>query len=131
MKLKTFSAYCQSLPHSTYVNQWGGSHVWKVGGKVYVIAGDEDGVMTRVSFKVTPIAFDFLKEQPGCQGAPHLASRGMKWIQRTTAESMPDAELLTYIRDSYRLVGAGLTRTLQTELGLAPPGARPVKPPRN
>lgn len=121
MKLTAFTAYCQSLAHSTYVCQWGGSHVWKIGGKVYVIAGDQAGKVNRVSFKVTPIAFDILKEQPGCQGAPHLASRGMKWIQRTSDETMSDAELLTYIRDSYRLVGAGLTRKLQTELGLLPP----------
>ena len=119
MTLDAFTAFCKSLAHSTYVCQWGGSHVWKIGGKVYVIAGDSGGVMDRVSFKVTPIAFDFLKSQPGCQGAPHLASRGMKWIQRTTDEAMSDAELLTYIRDSYRLVAAGLTKKLQKELGLA------------
>ena len=120
MTLDAFTAYCKALPHSTYVCQWGGSHVWKVGGKVYVIAGDEAGQLSRASFKVTPIAFDILKEQEGCQGAPHLASRGMKWIQRVSDETMPDAELLTYIRDSYRLVAAGLPKKLQSELGLTP-----------
>jgi predicted DNA-binding protein (MmcQ/YjbR family) len=120
MKLKAFTAFCEALPHSTYVNQWGGAHVWKIGGKVYVIAGDENGTLTGASFKVTPIAFDILKDQPGCQPAPYLASRGMKWIQRTSNASMSDAELLTYIRDSYRLVGAGLTKKLQNELGLTP-----------
>ena len=120
MTLDEFTAHCKSLPHSTYVCQWGGSHVWKIGGKVYAIAGDDDGEITGVSFKVTPIAFHILKEQPGCRGAPHLASRGMKWIQRTGDETMSDAELLTYIRDSYRLVAAGLTKKLQKELGLSP-----------
>ena len=120
MTLDEFTAHCKSLPHSTYVCQWGGSHVWKIGGKVYAIAGDDNGEITGVSFKVTPIAFHILKEQPGCRGAPHLASRGMKWIQRTGDETMSDAELLTYIRDSYRLVAAGLTKKLQKELGLSP-----------
>ena len=120
MTLDEFTAHCRSLAHSTYVCQWGGSHVWKIGGKVYAIAGDDNGEITGVSFKVTPIAFHILKEQPGCRGAPHLASRGMKWIQRTSAETMSDAELLTYIRDSYRLVAAGLTKKLQKELGLSP-----------
>ena len=92
----------------------------KIGGKVYAIAGDDDGEITGVSFKVTPIAFHILKEQPGCRGAPHLASRGMKWIQRTSAETMSDDELLTYLRDSYRLVAAGLTKKLQKQLGLSP-----------
>tara|TARA_R110002167_G_scaffold222283_1_gene427204 strand:- start:118 stop:504 length:387 start_codon:yes stop_codon:yes gene_type:complete len=120
LTLDEFTAHCKSLPHSTYVCQWGGSHVWKIGGKVYAIAGDDNGEITGVSFKVTPIAFHILKEQPGCRGAPHLASRGMKWIQRTGDETMSDAELLTYIRDSYRLVAAGLTKKLQKELGLSP-----------
>ncbi|MCP5365835.1 MAG: MmcQ/YjbR family DNA-binding protein, partial [Hyphomicrobiales bacterium] len=26
-----FNAFCRSLPATTYVVQWGGSHVWKVG----------------------------------------------------------------------------------------------------
>jgi predicted DNA-binding protein (MmcQ/YjbR family) len=120
LTLDEFTAHCRSLAHSTYVCQWGGSHVWKIGGKVYAIAGDDNGEITGVSFKVTPIAFHILKEQPGCRGAPHLASRGMKWIQRTGPETMSDAELLTYIRDSYRLVAAGLTKKLQKELGLSP-----------
>ena len=120
MTLDDFTAYCKSLKHSTYVCQWGGAHVWKIGGKVYVIARDDDGQLATASFKVTPIAFHVLKEQPGCQGAPHLASRGMKWIQRTSDETMSDAELLDYIRDSYTLVAAGLPKKLQKELGLTP-----------
>ena len=44
----------------------------------------------------------------------------MKWIQRTSAETLPDDELLTYLRDSYRLVAAGLTKKKQNELGLSP-----------
>jgi predicted DNA-binding protein (MmcQ/YjbR family) len=123
MTLDAFTAFCKSLPHSTYVCQWGGSHVWKIGGKVYAIAGDDNGEITGVSFKVTPIAFHILKEQPGCRGAPHLASRGMKWIQRTGDETLSDDELLTYLRDSYRLVAAGLTKKKQKELGLTPPAS--------
>ena len=33
MNYKAFNKYCQSLPATTYVVQWGGSHVWKVGDK--------------------------------------------------------------------------------------------------
>ncbi|KCZ57593.1 MmcQ/YjbR family DNA-binding protein [Hyphomonas chukchiensis] len=120
MTLDEFTAHCQSLSHSTYVRQWGDAHVWKIGGKVYAIANDADGEIAEVSFKVTPIAFHILKDQPGCRGAPYMASRGMKWIQRTSAETMSDAELLTYLRDSYLLVAAGLTKKLQKELGLSP-----------
>ena len=34
-----FNAFCATLPQSTHVVQWGGADVWKVGGKVYAIAG--------------------------------------------------------------------------------------------
>ena len=117
MNLQEFDAFCASLAHSTHVVQWRGAHVWKIGGKVFAIAYDADGDI-RVSFKVSDLAFDILREQPGCQGAPHLASRGMKWIQRFSADSVDDAALKDYLRESYRLVSLGLTKKLQRELGL-------------
>ncbi len=122
MTLDEYNAFCESLPHSTHVVQWGGSHVWKIGGKVYVIAQgeqDDDGVtqLSAASFKVSPIGFEILKEQPGLKGAPHLASRGMKWIQRYSDDTMSDDELLTYLRDSYHIVAKGLTKKKQRELG--------------
>lgn len=118
MTLNELNAFCESLPHSTYVVQWRGAHVWKIGGKVYVIARADEGEISSASFKVTWMGFDILKEQPGLQGASHLASRGMSWIQRVNDETMSDEELLSYIRDSYTLVGRGLTKKKQRELGL-------------
>ena len=65
------------------------------------------------------MAFDVLKEQPGCRPAPYLASRGMKWIQRQTSQSMDDAALKDYLRESHRLVVLKLTKQARKELGLA------------
>lgn len=119
MTLEDYNRFCASLPHTTSVVQWGGAHVWKIGGKVFAIArGDEGGQLDGCSFKVSRMGFDILKEQPGLRGAPHLASRGMSWIQRHSDESMSDEELLSYIKDSYTIVGRGLTKKLQRELGL-------------
>ena len=120
MKLKAYNAFCKSLPHTTHVVQWGGADVWKVGGKVFCIGREVDGDMA-CSFKVSEMSFDILKEQAGCRGAPHLASRGMKWIQRYSAETLSDEDLKAYIHGSYRLVAAGLTKKLQRELGLLDP----------
>lgn len=119
MTLSEYNDYCASLAHSTHVVQWGGSHVWKIGGKVYAIGGaNEAGELDRCSFKVSRMGFDILKEQEGLRGAPHLASRGMSWIQRYSDASMSDDELKGYIQDSYVIVGRGLTKKLQRELGL-------------
>ena len=121
MKLKAYNKFCGSLPYTTHVVQWGDADVWKIGGKVFCIGREEDGEMV-CSFKVSEMSYDILKEQPGCQPAPYLASRGMKWIQRFSAETLGDADLKAYIEASYRLVAAGLTRKLQRELGFLDDG---------
>ena len=124
MKVQAYNTFCKSLAHTTHVVQWGGAHVWKISGKVFAIGGwtkgeDEDGSdCLSVTFKVSPLAFDILKEQPGLRPAPYLASRGMKWIQRTNDATMSDSDLKDYLKESYRLVGAGLSKKRQRELGL-------------
>jgi predicted DNA-binding protein (MmcQ/YjbR family) len=118
MTLDEYNAFCASLPHTTHVVQWGGAHVWKIGGKVFAIGGWDDGVALAVTFKCSPMSFDLLKEQPGLRPAPYLASRGMAWIQRTDDASMDDAALVDYLRESRRLAGMNLPKRVQMELGL-------------
>ncbi len=77
MTLDDYNAFCASLPATSHVVQWGGAHVWKVGDKVFAIAGWSDREELAVTFKVSDIAYDILREQPGCRPAPYLASRGM------------------------------------------------------
>ncbi|MEL6437094.1 MAG: MmcQ/YjbR family DNA-binding protein [Pseudomonadota bacterium] len=113
-----YNAICAALPATSHVVQWGGADVWKVGGKVFAIGGWSDGDDPYVTFKVTPLAFDILKEQRGCRPAPYLASRGMKWIQRTDDAAMSDDDLSDYIRLSHDLVAKGLTKKKRAELGL-------------
>lgn len=118
MTLDDYNTFCDGLPHTTHVVQWGGSHVWKVGGKVFVIGGSDDGVeLARASFKVPRDSFELMRDMPGLRGAPHLASRGMSWIQRTSDETLSDADLKAYLEASHRLVASGLTKKLQRELG--------------
>lgn len=120
MTLDDYNAFCASLAATMHVVQWGGAHVWKIGGKVFAIAGWSDAEALAVTFKCSEMAFDVLREQPGCRPAPYLASRGMKWIQRQTDETMDDQALRDYLRESRRLVALGLTRKARAELGLTP-----------
>lgn len=115
-----FNAFCRALPATTYVVQWGGSHVWKVGGKVFAIGGWADADVG-ITFKVSDIAFEMLKEQPGLRPAPYLASRGLKWIQHFAKPGLRDAELRDYIRQSHTIVAQGLSRKKRIELGLGAP----------
>lgn len=118
MTLTEYNAFCASLQATSHVVQWGGADVWKVGGKVFAIGRDETGDALSVSFKCSPMSFEMLKQEPGLRPAPYLASRGMKWIQRLSDESMPDDVFRDYLRESHRLVAAGLTKRLRAELGL-------------
>ena len=117
MTCDEFNAYCKALPATTYVMQWGGSHVWKVGGKVFAIGNTLEGKPS-FSFKVSDIAFEMLKEKRGLRPAPYLASRGLKWIQHFARPGLSDAGLRDYIRQSYAIVSRGLSRKKQRELGL-------------
>ncbi len=117
MTYEEFNVFCGALPATSYVMQWGGSHVWKVGGKVFAIGGWQD--RPAFTFKVSDIAYEVLKEQPGLRPAPYLASRGMKWIQHYADPGLSDDELEGYLRQSYVIVYRGLTKKKRAEIGLA------------
>jgi len=117
MTYKQFNAFCRGLTATTYVMQWGGSHVWKVGGKVFAIGGWQDDEPS-FTFKVSEISYEMLKDMPGLRPAPYLASRGMTWIQHYAKPGLSDGELKDYIRQSHRIVASGLSKKKQRELGL-------------
>ena len=61
MNLTQFDAYCGSLPATEMVVQWGGAHVWKVGGKIFAIcSGWGEGDFPRFSFKCSDISYSQL-----------------------------------------------------------------------
>jgi predicted DNA-binding protein (MmcQ/YjbR family) len=114
-----FNAFCAGLPATTHVVQWGGSDVWKVGGKVFAIASSrapENG--PAYTFKTSPLAFEMLREQPGLRPAPYLASRGLKWIQHYAAPGLDNEGLRDYLRESHRIVAGGLSKKKRRDLGL-------------
>jgi predicted DNA-binding protein (MmcQ/YjbR family) len=115
MTHEEYNAFCAGLPAATHVVQWGGAHVWKVGGKVFCIGGG-GAEAPAYSFKVSELAFIVLPERPGFRPAPYLASRGMRWIQADG--SVDGGALRELIVESHRLVAAGLTRKARRDLGL-------------
>lgn len=123
MTLDQFNTYCAALPHAAHIVQWGGAHVWKVGGprgKMFAICWPEPEGML-VTFKVSPMSYDILKEQKGLRPAPYLASRGMTWIQRVDDSTMDDLALKDYLKESHKLCAAALPKSVQVSLGLVVP----------
>jgi predicted DNA-binding protein (MmcQ/YjbR family) len=100
------------------VVQWGGAHVWKVGGKVFAIGGWDEGDEAHITFKVSDLSFEMLKARPGLRPAPYLASRGLKWIQHYAKPGLRDADLKAYLRQSHTLVAQGLSKKKQIALRL-------------
>ena len=119
MTYEEFNAFCESLSATTYVVQWGNSHVWKVGGKVFAIGGWEKVEEPAFTFKASEYDFLLLQDEEGFRAAPYMAARGMKWLQKyKSTQDNNDEELRYYINESYRIVSLGLTKKLQKELGL-------------
>jgi len=118
MTYDEYNEFCRSLPATSYIVQWGDSHVWKVGGKVFAIGGWEKSDKPAFTFKTSELNFEVLRDQPGFRPAPYMASRGMKWIQQYDAPESTDEELKYYLKESHRIVSLGLTKKRQTELGL-------------
>ena len=117
MTYSQFNAFCGSLEATTYVMQWGASHVWKVGGKVFAIGGlGQEGAA--FSFKVSEMGFEILRDMPGLRPAPYLASRGLKWIQHYAKPGLSTRDLKDYLRQSHQIVSQGLPKKKRRELGL-------------
>ena len=117
MTYAEYNTFCRKLPATTHVVQWGGAHVWKVGGKVFAIGGWHDD-HPAFTFKVNDIAWEMLKQQKGCRPAPYLASRGLKWIQQYDEPGLTKAELKDYLRQSHAIVARGLSKKKRIALGL-------------
>lgn len=120
MTYDEFNQFCAALPATTHIVQWGGSHVWKVGGKVFAIGGWSRDRCPAFTFKASDQNFVFLNVHDGYKPAPYFASRGMKWIQQTETSGALDEELKYYLSESYRIVALGISRHKRKELGIEP-----------
>ena len=99
-----------ALPAVTKVIQWGGSDVFKVGGKVFAISGDEG-----VSFKVTEIAFEVLTHDGLGRQAPYCAKG--QWVNIDHARMDPE-DCRGWLATAHSLMAAKLTKKARAEFGL-------------
>jgi predicted DNA-binding protein (MmcQ/YjbR family) len=112
MTREEIEAFAMGLPAVTKVVQWGGSDVYKVGGKVFAICGLRDGL----SFKVSPIGFVALTEGGPARQAPYLAKGHWVIVDLDAAD---DADMTDWLANAHALIAAKLTRAAKQALGLA------------
>jgi predicted DNA-binding protein (MmcQ/YjbR family) len=142
MDRAAFDAVCDALPATFMVVQWGDAHVWKVGdqtakgkNKVFAMStfwlgkdGEADGAQKGpqegrpkhgqhgIVFKVAPMSFEMLSQEPGIGQAPYMAKG--QWVRAVEENPLSDEDLAAYIREAHRIMAGGLTKKLQAELGL-------------
>ena len=110
-----FEAFSPSLPAATLTVQWGGSRVYKVGGKMFAVAGP--AAAGGWSFKASDAAFEMLAAEGVGRPAPYLARA--KWIRFEALDVLPDDETQAYLAAAHALVAARLPRAERRRLGLA------------
>ena len=114
MSPEAFEKAALALPGATCNVQWGADRVYKVGGKMFAVT---DLATTRVSMKVSDIAYEVLLESGRATSAPYLARA--RWLQFDDLAGLDDAEVEDWLRTAHALVAAKLTRAQRKELGLA------------
>ncbi|MEP1208555.1 MAG: MmcQ/YjbR family DNA-binding protein [Rhizobiaceae bacterium] len=118
MNLTEFDAYCSTLPATEMVVQWGGAHVWKVGGKIFALASTwgKGSASIKIGFKTSDMAFMMLTEQADIAPSPYLGR--YKWVQLQTPTALSDEDTKAYIEAAHGLVVAKLTKAKRQQLGL-------------
>jgi predicted DNA-binding protein (MmcQ/YjbR family) len=108
-----FEKAALALPGASVTVQWGNDRVYKVGGKMFAVRGDNAGKDPSVSFKCSDLAFEMLIQRKGCSPAPYLARA--KWVALENLRALPDAEIKAYLTEAHRLVVAKLPKKLRPE----------------
>jgi predicted DNA-binding protein (MmcQ/YjbR family) len=111
-----FERFALSLAGVSLADQWG-SRVAKVGGKVFTLLRLTDPDMHSIVFKCTEDSFEVLTGLGSAKQAPYFAKRQWVCVPRTI--DFGDEELEAYLRRSYKLVAAGLTKKARQDLGVS------------
>lgn len=113
MTPQVLHAQALALTGATHVVQWGGSDVYKVGGRIFAIRGLGGGV----SFKASDIAYQVMIETGIARPAPYLARA--KWVAMDDLDALDEDDMAGWLANAHALVAARLTKAQRKALGLA------------
>jgi predicted DNA-binding protein (MmcQ/YjbR family) len=124
MDLETVRRLCLRLPYVTEQVQWGDNLVFKVGGKMFLVAPLEPSKHA-LSLKVSLEAFEQLQEVEGIIPAPYLARA--RWLALQKLNLLPQEDLRALIRNAHALIFESLPRARRAALEAAIPAPRAAK----
>ena len=114
MDIDQLRSFCLKLPATTEDVKWDNDLVFSVGGKMYTVASLD--APFKCCFKVPDEDYEELSSREGFIPAPYMARA--KWVQVTKPSVIGKKDWESYIRESYELVKAKLTKKQKQELGL-------------
>ncbi|MBU1347263.1 MAG: MmcQ/YjbR family DNA-binding protein [Alphaproteobacteria bacterium] len=113
MDRRAIGKVCLALPGATLDHPFGDHHdAYRVGGKMFVMVGEQGGV----SFKVSDIAYEILTETGRARPAPYLARA--KWVNLPDPAAWEPDELADHFAIAHRIVAARLTKKARAALAL-------------
>ena len=107
MNIESLRKFCLNLPAATEDVKWGHDLCFNIGGKMFLVTAP-DSIPVSASFKADEETFNELAEREGFKPAPYLARH--KWIFVDDVSRLSKKEGETFIRQSYELVKAKLSK---------------------
>lgn len=114
MDIEFIRKICRSLPATTEDVKWGNDLVFSVAAKMYCVVSLDPPF--KCSFKVADEDFEELSRKPGFSPAPYMARA--KWVMINDPGLLKGREWENFIKGSYELIKAKLTKKTRSELGI-------------
>src|SRR5258706_8245808 len=115
MTPRELEALCSRWPGVASSVKWEDDLVFTVTAKMFAVIALRGPHSGRLAFKVDKDRFLELTDQPGMIPAPYMARAF--WVSIVEPERFERAEVEAFVRRSYELVRAGLTKKMQAKLG--------------
>ena len=122
MDVETLRTFCNALPAVREDIKWGNDLCFTIAKKMFCVIGLEPP--HRFSFKVTEEEFEEVSARDGFIPAPYMARN--KWVSIENPDRVRQKDWEYFVRQSYELIKANLTRKARVELGIEKPAAKKV-----
>ena len=116
MRYDAFHAAAMALPGVSLDIKWGKDRAYCVGDKMFAVAGMVGEDEPRYCLKCADGSFEMLCEEGVAEPAPYLARA--KWVLTRTHDSLPDDQLIAYLKQSHALIASKLPKKQRKALGI-------------
>ena len=114
MDIEVLRSICLSFPAVKEEIKWGNDLCFVVAEKMFCVTSLEPP--HTFSFKVNDTEFEELSGSEGFKPAPYLARA--KWVLCTDSKKLNKKDLKNYLRQSYEMIAARITKKQRRDLGI-------------